>query len=315
MPRPRRSCGPEGRRLSRGAAAVETGLVILLVCFLLFGIIEFGMLWRNMHVIDRTAREAARVGATLTQEPTFATDVADIVVDGTRALPRGSVDVLTIFKADPLTGKHYLGEDLETCVTRCARFTFDPNTGVAIPVTGPTWDPATQRTCDYFGVYLRGRYDWITGFFGADRPIREIAVRRLEPSKGDYTCPVTVVPPLDPTPTPLPTPTPTPTPVPTPTPTGTATPTPTVTPTPEPTNTPGPATETPTPAPTATATTAPTNTPTPDGTATPTPVPPTPTPTSSTPTATPPPTATPFPTSTPTPTPSPTPPARPTGPA
>lgn len=284
----------------RGAAAVEAGIVSLLVFILFFGILEFGLLWRNINVINRAANEGASTAAQLTREATFELDTMAAVEEVLDSLPRGDVDQVTIFLANAATASPASGTTVDTCTIDCWRFVRDPATGVFDADPSATWDPTTHQTCDFVGVTIEGTYKWVTFFFGADRSITETVVRRMEPAPGEAACPTVAPPTVEPTPTPPPTPTPTitPTPTQTPTPTPTPTPGPTSTPTATPTITPTP-TRTPTPTPTATPdplnppTPTPTRTPTATPTRTPTPRPPTPTPTR---TPTPTPTPTPYPT-------------------
>ena len=46
----------------KGATAVEFAIILPLLLLLIFGIIEFGLLLFNRHVITNAAREAARAG-------------------------------------------------------------------------------------------------------------------------------------------------------------------------------------------------------------------------------------------------------------
>ena len=51
------------RRTQRGAALVEFALVSALLCLLLFGIIEMGLLFQDQAEVSQAAREAARSAA------------------------------------------------------------------------------------------------------------------------------------------------------------------------------------------------------------------------------------------------------------
>jgi Flp pilus assembly protein TadG len=50
------------RRSERGAALVEFALVVPLVLLLLFGVIEFGVVWSNQIAVRQGVREGARAG-------------------------------------------------------------------------------------------------------------------------------------------------------------------------------------------------------------------------------------------------------------
>jgi len=49
----------------RGAAAVEFSLVVILLLSIIFGIIEFGVLMYDKHVLTNASREGARAGVVL----------------------------------------------------------------------------------------------------------------------------------------------------------------------------------------------------------------------------------------------------------
>ena len=108
-------------------------------------------------------------------------------------MPSGSIDRLTIFKADPITGRPVVG-DYETCSLSCWRFEWDGPNNTWRPVSGPTWEADDQAACgglndtDYIGVYVRGHYDFATGLFGASRQLDDVTIMRLEPLPLSSTC-------------------------------------------------------------------------------------------------------------------------------
>ena len=61
-------------------------------------------------------------------------------------------------------------------------------------MVGPEWASSDQSACgaldhnDYMGVYVEGITRSITGMFGADRPIKESSIIRLEPVPLWNTC-------------------------------------------------------------------------------------------------------------------------------
>lgn len=63
------------KRNRRGAAIVEFGLVLFVLSLLLFGIIEFGLLFRDKATLGQAAREAAR-SLSVGSSPTVATQRA-----------------------------------------------------------------------------------------------------------------------------------------------------------------------------------------------------------------------------------------------
>ena len=63
----------------RGAAAVEFSLVVILLLSIIFGIIEFGVLMYDKHVLTNASREGARAGVVLRIPRLPDADIEDIV--------------------------------------------------------------------------------------------------------------------------------------------------------------------------------------------------------------------------------------------
>ena len=90
-------------RTLRGQALVETGIVIVLLCTLVMGIIEFGRAFLIANMITNAAREAARAAAVV---PTNLRDSAGTILDvsGIKQLVydtlTGTVDTSAITSVD-----------------------------------------------------------------------------------------------------------------------------------------------------------------------------------------------------------------------
>lgn len=69
----------------RGAAAVEFALVLPLLVFVLFGIIEFGFLLCDKAIITNASREAARRASVYNRSPVA--DIKNAIADEYGALP------------------------------------------------------------------------------------------------------------------------------------------------------------------------------------------------------------------------------------
>ena len=171
----------------RGAAAVEAALVLPLLLLLFFGILEFGLLFRANHSIADASRSGARVASAMPRQDGYQTLTADAVAVALRGeMPSDQIDRLTIYKADPATGGPASGT-VTTCTVDCYRFDWDAVNDLWIHDTGSAWPAANQAACgdrdstDYIGVWVEGRYEFATGFFGADRTLTDKTVMRLEP--------------------------------------------------------------------------------------------------------------------------------------
>ncbi|MBA8803193.1 Flp pilus assembly protein TadG [Nocardioides ginsengisegetis] len=87
------------RHAERGAAAVEFGLVALLLVTLLFGIIQFGFWFWAWQSAGHAAREASRIAAVTP------CDTAKITTTGTNDLngtPKNTTPTVTVTKGSPV---------------------------------------------------------------------------------------------------------------------------------------------------------------------------------------------------------------------
>ena len=69
-----------GRRRS-GAAAVETGIVLIWMIVMLLGIFEYGRLLMDWNLLNNAAREGCRYALVNNTSPTINTDVQTIVTN------------------------------------------------------------------------------------------------------------------------------------------------------------------------------------------------------------------------------------------
>lgn len=93
------------RRGEQGAAAVEFGLIALILFTLLFGIIQFGLWFWSWQTAGHAAREAARVAAVKPCDSTSITAAGTNALDGAPATNTPSV---TITKTSPVK----VGDDI-----------------------------------------------------------------------------------------------------------------------------------------------------------------------------------------------------------
>ena len=177
---------------SRGAAAVEAALIVPLLVFTTFGMLEFGLYWQQNHTFNDAARSAARLGATMAREPDYQTQMVAELAGVVATLPSAAVESVTIYKASAVTGGPVTG-DFATCTIDCYRFDWNPASRTFEQVPGPEWAALEMSACgeedstDYIGVWINGTYDSVTGMLG-DRSVTETTVLRLEPVPLSTTC-------------------------------------------------------------------------------------------------------------------------------
>jgi Flp pilus assembly protein TadG len=181
------------RRSERGAALVEMAVVLPLLVLLVFGLVEFGLLFREKMTIASAATSSARTGATM-----GARDEADIRI--LQALEAGLYDQVDasvlisvdIFKANETTGvkdatnvnTYYFAP-----ATAC-RWNPCPDPDDPTFAYGGSWVPSGRDTTldpgggglDVLGVEIVYHHTAATNLIpGVDRDLTERALVRLEP--------------------------------------------------------------------------------------------------------------------------------------
>jgi hypothetical protein len=178
----------------RGAAMVEMAIVLPLLVLLVFGIVEYGLLFKEKLTIAAAATSSARTGATMGTRPE-----ADFAI--LQALEAGLYDQVDtsilisvdIFKAEPTTGAK---------TTFINTYTYDPMDPSCkwSPCPDPTnftgygspgnWPPGARITTllpsggglDVLGIEIIYHHSAVTDLIpGIERDLTEVARVRLEP--------------------------------------------------------------------------------------------------------------------------------------
>ena len=168
-----------------------------LLLLLVFGILEYGLVFRTNLSISESTRAGARVAVAQPRVAGYELS-ASAAVSGALAsagIPGDDIELLVIYKADPQTGRTIVGGDPSACVADCWKFRWDEGTrSFLLAGDSPSWDAGSQAACgsadktDYLGVYVRAKYDFVTGFFGSSMTMTERSVMRLEPLPLADTC-------------------------------------------------------------------------------------------------------------------------------
>lgn len=187
----------------RGAALVEMALVLPLFLLLVFGLIEFGFLFRERLTVASAVNSAARTGATMGTEAEADYRILEALEAGLYDQVDTSVLIrVDIFKANPVTGAKtgsynrykYVATNTGCKWNPCP----DPSLGPVTYGNPATWgDPAGRDTqldpggggLDVLGVEVVYHHSDLTGWIpGIDRNLTERALVRLEPDVfGDST--------------------------------------------------------------------------------------------------------------------------------
>lgn len=169
------------RRSERGAALVEAAIVFIPLCVVLFGIIEYGFIFKDSLTLSSATRAGARTASAEPQASTFLSDTVAAVTRAATAAKFKNGDTLWIYEADTDGTSKGAGDP---CSVDCVRYTWN-GSAFASPVG--SWPAGNQAAClgvaggmDSVGVKLRLSHDAITGFF-QDMTLTERTIMRLEP--------------------------------------------------------------------------------------------------------------------------------------
>ncbi len=175
----------------RGAALTETALLAPLFFLLIFGIIEFGMAFRDRLSVDSAAQYSARMGAI--QGNSLATDYT-ILAEASHYLDiAGDAENvrIVVYKASgpgdsPPAGCAAGTSQLGVCNVYSLTGIDDPaNFGCLAGDLDVSWCPSsrniTATSGDFLGVWISAERPYITGLFGDSITLTASTVVRIEP--------------------------------------------------------------------------------------------------------------------------------------
>lgn len=203
--------GNQSRRGERGTALVEAAFVTPLFLILIFGIMEFGFLFRNYLTIANTTREASRTASVSGSSPdsdfltlrsaehafaAWGVENLDLLVIYHATGPDDTVPVGCLTTSGPTCNRyvpvHFSlnlnnGDGSPGPNFRCEPSAVDKfwcpsdrNTGLTEVSTEPGFDDGPA----YIGVYVEAEHSYLTGFFGSTAKLTDDRIIRIEPDKG-----------------------------------------------------------------------------------------------------------------------------------
>lgn len=176
----------------RGAALVESALVFLPLMTLVFGMIEYGFIFKDMLTLSSASRAGVRTAAAATgsSPDSFFPATAAATRRAASATDFTDEDQMWIYLADSNgdpAGDKTCGAGMGN--SRCIVYHFDGTDWIH---TGETflWDPRTANTClgngglDAVGIRITSHYDPITELFPLlnNTVLVEKSVMNFEPS-------------------------------------------------------------------------------------------------------------------------------------
>ncbi len=136
-------------RSERGAALVETAIILPLIILITFGMIEFSMAYRDASSVADAARAGARTGSAQARNANFAINAANAVGSVLQGdVPSDSPIEVWIYKANT-NGYPGGGTDFSSCTTNCISYQWDAATKTFKTSTpgGSGWVAATHNVC------------------------------------------------------------------------------------------------------------------------------------------------------------------------
>jgi hypothetical protein len=186
-----------------GAAILETAVVTLPFFILIFGILDFGILFKSYLGTGAAANSGARVASTQANSLSADYHILTAVDRAAAALDRDDIERVIIFKADSpgdgpdagcLSGGGGVADECNVYFPAAFElaedeFDCDDPTGVA---TDTNWCPTDRvayfadssgapTTPDLIGVQIVYNHEMLTGMFGSEVDFSSTSVLRIEP--------------------------------------------------------------------------------------------------------------------------------------
>lgn len=189
----RRAVGVPRRRGQHGAVAVEAALITPVLIFLVFGMIDFGMLFKDYLAVTSASRAGVRIASAEPRQATFAQDAANQVLKEGGALNEPDITSVWVYKAG--TNGYPSGRSDFAACSVCVKFTPLVVGGVwTMKQQSNTWPATTQNACsgdvnrDSIGVYVKYAHEATVGLFFDTFDLQDYSVMSLEPVTVAATC-------------------------------------------------------------------------------------------------------------------------------
>jgi Flp pilus assembly protein TadG len=189
----------------RGAALVEMAICTTLLITIAFGIVEFGNAWNQKLEVETATRSGARVGSSLGNDRMADYGIIQATASVLNDFGLNNVDYVVVYKVVTANGARtgpcaqnppvssssasnpcnvYTGAQLGSLTQ--SSFTGTVATGCTGTSPDRFWCPLSRANiqsvgADYLGVYVKARYNTITGVFKSPFGLSSFAVMRLEP--------------------------------------------------------------------------------------------------------------------------------------
>jgi Flp pilus assembly protein TadG len=188
-------------RGSRGAALVEAAFITPVFALLLFGILEFGLTFRDYLTVANASRDSAR-GASAYGDDLYADyNIIQVAKQSSKGFRPNELRRIVVFDAGSVDGSIFTtSHPAHGCLTSTTGIADVCNVYLAADLNRPKadfgckptnnldrfWCPTNREVRasgppDYVGVYVEARHDFITGLFGPGMTLTDEIIMRIEP--------------------------------------------------------------------------------------------------------------------------------------
>jgi hypothetical protein len=197
-----------------GAFLVEAAFLTPIFFFLLFGLLEFGLIFRDYLTVSDSVQAAAKVGSIQGPRESAAGNSADHTMmtslrQNLANIPIEWIDRIVIFRSNAPGSGGPLAQVPAVCKTALVSQTgarcniYDPQDAFLAVQNGTAdyfkcissgnvacgWPPQDRKNgpkvfnIEYLGVYVKLDREMVTGVFGDNFEVEIAAVQRLEPGE------------------------------------------------------------------------------------------------------------------------------------
>ena len=187
-------------RRDEGAALVEFALVAPVFLLVIFGILEFGLAFKDYLTVTNTSRSSARVASAGGADVDADYAIIQSLSRESSAMSVGDIQRMVVYRAsgpgDPVPASCAAGNSAAgVCnVYTVSDFQRPPAAWGCLSPTSLDgwWCPTSRKVAitaanggppDYVGVWVKARHNFITGLFGANLTFTDQTVMRIEPRR------------------------------------------------------------------------------------------------------------------------------------
>lgn len=185
----------------KGAALVEAAFMTPVFMLLLFGVLEFGLVFRDYLTVANASRDGARAASAYGDDLYADYNVIQVVRQATKGFRPNEIQRLIIFNAQSVGGSvQTTSHPAHACLTSSTGISGVCNVYRASDLSRPKsdfgcksgqnldrfWCPTGREVRasgppDYIGVYVMANHNYITGLFGRSLTLEDELVMRIEP--------------------------------------------------------------------------------------------------------------------------------------